>query len=66
MYHIQILVILVGIVLVLELYWNGCFEYVHCIGIGIGPNRPALFNSAQYPGSAAQYPEDEDRAICER
>jgi hypothetical protein len=35
-------VILVGIVLVLELYWNCWFGCVYCIGIG--PRRPVLFN----------------------
>ena len=41
-FHIQILVILVGIVLVLELYWNCWDGCVYCIGIG--PKRSVLFN----------------------
>ena len=44
--HIQISVILVGIVLVLELYWNCCFGCVYCIGIG--PKRLVLFNWAKH------------------
>ena len=41
--HIQLLVILVGIVLVLELYRNCRLGTVYCIGIGIGPERQVLF-----------------------
>ena len=44
-YHTQILEISVGIVFVLELelYWNCCFGFVYCIGIGIGHKRSVLF-----------------------
>ena len=49
-FHTQILAILVGIVLVLELYWNCCFGFVYCIGIGIGPKRSVLFICVLYIG----------------